>query len=211
MTTPVMAVVTNDARRYWPQFFGQMLGVGGTSMAGAWNPLIKYFRVGEGGWMTSGPGQVPRTPDADLRRVSTVLDYTSLIPIHLQDLDIIVDQDRLLVDKRYTDPTHQGWYEQPLAPTDFTFVPPASPGLGYTLEVSCLLDTGKFNDNGSSLSPQIWEIGLFADHPLVAPSPTVVNPPTWPPASRLMVAYGTFPMEIKINTRQIEHKVHLIF
>jgi hypothetical protein len=47
-------------------------------------------------------------------------------------------------------------------------------------------------------NPEIWEIGLFSDHPEVA-------------GAGLLVAYGTFPVEIKDNTKQIVNNVRIVW
>jgi hypothetical protein len=185
----IPGVVTEDARKYWPQFFGSLLGVPGTpSVPGTppttYDPRIKFFKVGEGGWVDPGGGREARTPDATLRRLSAPL---------IQDVDAAVDLtrgvQRYAADERYT-------FAKTLTVSDFAFVAPT------ILEVSCLLDFGEANDDGYGSAPEFWEIALFADHP--EESGLAVD-------QGLMVAYGTFPVEIKNSTKQILNVVRLVF
>jgi hypothetical protein len=145
----IPAVVTTDARIYWPQMFGNLQ----TFQA------ITHFKVGEGGWVDPGGGAEPRVPDANLRRLDN----------NLQDIDVIVDPTRAPIDQRYDatpGPTYsRGWFSKDLDPADFTFVSPS------TLRVRCLLDFSEFNDDSEGNNPEIWELGLFSPHPL--------NPTTW--------------------------------
>lgn len=97
---------------------------------------IDEFRVGEGGWISSGGGQVPRTPDASL-----------------MDLDALVNPGRYPSDSLGT------FTKALVSPADFGFV---APGI---LEVTCFLDFGEFNDDGNGNDPSIYEIGLFSDNP----------------------------------------------
>lgn len=200
----ILATVTKDARKYWPWFFGSHYGVGTVTTPGtSWNPTFLSFKVGCGGWMDNGAGPVPRVPlDPDLRRADG-----------LQDIDIIVDSTRpassldpSVVVKRYPAPmAGKYWFEKYFNPlTDFVYTPPS------TLEMRVFLDNGDFNDTGglapATQFPEIWELGIFSDHPLYARDP--VNSLT---AKRLMVAYGTFAKEIKDSSKQILHTVRLVF
>ena len=137
--------------------------------------------------MNPGTGPTPRAPDASLRDGTT----------NIQDLDSIVDASRSV--KRYPSDS-VGWFEKALVLSDFLFVSPS------TIQVRCFLDFGDFNDDGAGFSPEVWELGIFSDHPDFTREP--VNTPG---AKRLMVAYGTFPKEIKDATKQIEHFVRLTF
>ncbi len=179
----IPAKVTEDARKYWPQFFGGLLGVPSTStvVGVSWNPLPQTFKVGEGGWIDPGSGRVRRDPPEDnLRRLDN----------NIQDIDAVVDPTRAVMSQRYA-ATERASFEKALAPGDFFFEAPS------VLRVRCLLDTSEFNDDGFGNNPEIWEIGLFSDHPTV-------------PGQKLMVAYGTFPKETK-NGQQIENVVRVIF
>lgn len=196
----ILAVVTEDARKYWPWFLGGY-GAPSTTTAplpgpayGTWNPQLFSFKVGEGGWIDPGTGAERRTPVNNLRCVSGPLNG-------LQDIDAIVDPTRAAIDQRYTATTGWSWFEKAFVSTDFTYVSPS------ILEVRCFLDFGDFNlDTPGGNPPEIWEIGLFSDHPLYARDPVGTVG-----AKRLMVAYGTIPKEIKDATKQILHTVRIVF
>jgi len=183
----VNAVPTEDALKYWPQFFGWLLGdpdtatVPGTS----WNPQFSHFKVGEGGWEDPGTGATARTPAGDLRRLAAPL---------IQDIDIVVDSTRAAGDKRYPDPGggYTGYYQKAFILTDFTFEAPG------TIKMRCFLDFGEFNDDGAGNSPDIWEIGIFSDHPTEA-------------GEKLLVAYGTFAKQVKNIGVQLENFVRVTF
>lgn len=200
----IIASVTDDFRVYLPQYLGRLLGNSeGTSVPGKWNPVFRGFKIGEGGWISSPGGPVRRQPVANLRCENN----------QIQDLDIIVDGTRTVSPwGRYTDPNRRGSFYKSLTNADFS----QDPVRQNALRIKCLLDFSEFNDNGSGLAPNLWEIGIFAEHPIYPPS----HPPSPPPAgglnpgqydsALLMVAYGTFPMEIKDSSKQIEHYVILI-
>lgn len=190
----ILATVTEDARKYWPQFLGGLFGIGTVTIPATpvWNPLMFSFKVGEGGWIDPGGGPVRRTPDPTLRMVVAP-------PNDVQDLDAIVDPTRPLISQRYP-ATSLATFEKALLPANLTYIAPS------TLQVRCFLDFGDFNDDGYLNSPEIWEIGIFSDHPLFAR--VAVGTPG---AKRLMVAYGTIPKEIKDATKQIEHFVKIVF
>jgi hypothetical protein len=188
----IPAVITRDARKYWPQFFGTLLGIGTTTTVGTWNPLIKKFKIGEGGWVNPGP--TVRDPDPALQ-------YNLGPKTPLQDLDALIDatRDNILY---APDPVRypalpangRGSYTKLLGPGDFTFESPS------VVRVRCFLDIDEFNENtpGSGVSPQLWEIGLFSDHPERM-------------GEDLMVVYGTFPVEIKTSAAALENSVRIIF
>jgi hypothetical protein len=136
-------VVTDDALTFLPQMWAGL----------ATFKVIDEFKVGEGGWIASSGGPVPRTPDPTL-----------------QDVDAIENPSRYPSDS-------QGTFAKALGPADMSYDVPTK-----TLTVSCGLDFGEFNDDGNGNQPQIYEIGLFSDHPT---------------AGRIMVAYGTFPEILK--------------
>lgn len=189
--TTVLAVVTEDARKYWPQFFAGLMGVPGTpTMPGTpptiWDPRIKFFKVGEGGWYDPGSGAVRRTPDASLRRVSAPL---------IQDIDAAVDPTRLPIDQRYPANSRATFWKS-ISISDVSFIPPT------TIEVECLLDFGDFNDDGYGNDPEIWEIALFSDHPEEAGLAA---------GQGLMLAYGTIPKETKDATKQILNRMRFTF
>jgi hypothetical protein len=173
----VPAVVTDDARQYWAQYLAGLY-------AGQLNTLLPLisFKVGEGGWVDPGTGPVPRIPDPTLRRLDNLI----------QDLDAIVDPTRPLISQRYPVNSRAN-FEKLLLPADISFESPS------TVKAECLLDFGDFNDDGFGNSPEIWEIGVFTDHPL------------FPGAQKLMLAYGTFPMQLKDASRQLLNVVRIIF
>lgn len=118
----IVATVTNAAREYWPKMFGGLA---------TFRPVIR-FKVGEGGWIDSPGGAIPRTPDPTLT-----------------DLDCIVNPTRYPLDSRAS-------FSKLLAGGDLTFVSPS------TLRVACPLTALEFNDDGFGNNPEIWEIGLFS-------------------------------------------------
>jgi hypothetical protein len=180
----IIATVTEDARKYYPQFFGGLLGISDTTNPATpvWNPVLTHFRVGVGGYV----GTVPRTPDATLRKVAVA-------PNDTQDLDILVDPTRLPLDQRYPVIGIPS-FEKAFNPGDLTY------SATNTVQARCELDFGDFNSDGTS-SPEIWEIGLFSDHPEF----------TRASGTRLMVAYGTFPKTIKDATKQVLLYVRVTF
>jgi len=209
----IPGVPTEDARKYFPQFFGGLRGVPASSTIVTpgpttvqWDPRIKYFKVGEGGWIDPGAGKIPRTPDPALRRLAPD-------PL-IQDLDAIVDINRGA--PRYPgNPLlatySRGIFMKALAPADLTYEAPT------TLRIRCLLDFADFNEDypGSGRSPEIWEIGVYCDHPeIVTPAPPAVPGPGDPTNAMkqlLLVGYGTFPMQVKNGGIQIENIVRLVF
>lgn len=186
----VVAAVTDGARQYWPQFFGTMLGISaGVSSPSNWNPLMRTFKIGRGGWINPGGGPVPRVPDPTLT-----------------DLDVIVDASRPLIDKRYTSLAGNIYFmEKNLVLADFTFEAPS------TLKIRCNLDFADFNEIQGTpttppggpvlaplgVNPDLYELGIFSDHP----SGT----------GQLMLLYGTFAVETKNVTKQIENDFRLTF
>ena len=198
--TIILATVTEDARKYYPQFFGGLLGVSATTNPATpvWNPLITHFRVGIGGYT----GVLPRTPDPTLRRIAVA-------PGDIQDLDILVDPTRLPINQRYPAKTIPS-FEKAFVPGNLTY------SATNTIQANCILDYGDFNSDGVG-APEIWEIGIFSDHPAFARVATLAAPvvttygPTLAHPQRLMIAYGTFPKEIKDATKQIQHYVRVVF
>ncbi len=188
----IPAVITNAARAYYPQFFGRILGISaGLSSAGNWNPLLKTFKIGRGGWIDPGGGKEPRTPDPELT-----------------DLDIVIDYSRDSEDKRYIGLSGNIMFvEKTLGSLDLTY----SVTDPYTLTIKCQLGGSEANDiqgvpsdppGGatlleSSTQPEFWEIGVFSEHP----SGT----------GDLMVLYATFPGELKLVGSILENTITLSF
>lgn len=108
---------------------------------------IDEFKIGEGGWEEVVAGKVPRTPDPTLT-----------------DLDVIENPTRYPVNRR-------GSFSKVLTVGEISY-----PANGQ-VEADCVVDFAEFNDNGDGLSPELYEIGLFANG--------------------LMVAYGTFEKQDK--------------
>ena len=188
----IPAVITDDARKYWPQFFGGLLGVpGSTTIPGTppttWDPRLKFFKVGEGGWVDPGSGKVRRDPpSSSLRRLTSPL---------IQDLDAAVDPTRALIDQRYA-ASERATFKKDLVFSDVSFISPT------TIEIECLLDFSEFNNDGFGNSPEMYEIGIFSDHPEESGLASDQG---------LMVAYGTFPVEVKDVTKQILNLVRITF
>ena len=172
----IAGVVTTDARIYWPQMFGGLQTF----------HQIDLIKVGEGGWIDPGGGRVRRTPDPNLRRLDT----------GVQDIDAIVDATRAVPDQRYA-ADERGSFEKALTALDFTFESPS------VLRVRVALDFGEFNDDGFANDPEIWEVGIFSDHPRAGIE--------LPAGTKLMVGYATFPQETKDSSVQLENIVRLIF
>lgn len=116
--------------------------------------FITSFKVGEGGWENTPGGQARRDPTdpgpANTRGPT------------LTDLDCIVNPADYPVDSR-------GNFSKGLALVNFAFTG------NTTLEATCFLDFGEFNDDGHGNFPEMYEIGLFN-------------------SASEMVAYGTFPV-----------------
>ena len=62
---------------------------------------------------------------------------------------------------------------------------------GSQIRVRCLLDFGDFNDDGYGNDPELWEVGLFDQYDN-------------------LLAYGTFPLQTKNITKQLENFVNII-
>lgn len=129
MTTIVEAVVTDDALTNWPKYFGGLI-------VGPWDPTIKFFRIGEGGWEDPGTTvRQRRTPDPTLT-----------------DLDCNVNPGRYPADSLYD-------FQKSFSPGDIV---EESPGV---IRATCFLDTFEANNDGLGNSPEFWEIALFSDAP----------------------------------------------
>jgi hypothetical protein len=212
----IPAAVTDEAREWWPRLIGLKAGAPGASTItpgdppAQWDPRIKFFKVGEGGWVNPGGGPEPRTPPESNLKWITSTGYPS--PATFTDIDAAVDITRAAaaVTTRYGS-TSRATFSKSLSTSDIVFVSPS------IIEIECLLDFGEFNDDGFSNSPEIWEIGIFSDHPeFVNASPYPQGGPF--PANPLnvgtpglMVAYGTFPMQTKDATKQILNVVRILF
>jgi hypothetical protein len=167
----IPAAVTDDARKYLPQMLGGLITFN----------AIDLFKIGEGGWIDPGGGKQARTPVGSLRRVDN----------SIQDIDAIVDATRAAPDQRYA-AAERASFSKALAVTDMSWVSPT------TLEIRCLLDTTEFNDDGFGNSPELWEIGVFGDHPTAG-------------GEKLMWGYGTFPLQTKTASGPLLNIMRLVF
>jgi hypothetical protein len=160
MPTIINAIIPHAALDNVLQAYGGLTAFGGT---------IDSFKVGEGGWEDTAAGRVPRDP-TDGGPLLTRGPY-------LTDLDAIQNSGDY--------PVETGTFQKALVtPADFNYVSSTK-----TLEVTCLLDFGEFNDDGFGNAPEIYEIGLFA--------------------GTLMVAYGTMTLQTKTPAAQIPNIVRI--
>jgi hypothetical protein len=143
---------------------------------------ISFFRLGEGGWIQSGPTRVPRVPDPTLT-----------------DLDIKLDPGRAAPNRRYDVGESFGYFEKSLLAEDFQFIVPS------TLRVFPYITTTEYNYKDdpppahlvyspvpAHVSPHIFEIGLYD-------------------LDGDMVIYATVPEEIKDSTRQVENPIRIAY
>lgn len=197
----IPGVLTEDGARLWLRLFGGLQGVPASSttvtapgpVTVQWDPRLKFFRVGEGGWVDPGTGRVARTPDPALRRLAAPL---------IQDLDCLVDPTRAVPAQRYEgNPANpdfsRGNFQKAFVVGDITY----EVGPPRAIRIRCLLDFADFNEDwpGSGRNPEIWEVGIYSDHPEIVT----------PTSDLLMVAYGTFPMQTKTAVKQIENIVRI--
>lgn len=160
MPTVIQAIIPNAAIDALLQQYG---GLGSPFAA------IDSFKVGEGGYEITDSGNLPRDPTE-----GGALETRGAF---LTDLDVIQNASDY--------PASSGSFQKALAsPADFNFDVPTR-----TLEVTCLLDFGEFNDDGFGNPPEIYEIGLFA--------------------GTLMVAYGTMTVQVKTPGVQIPNIVRI--
>jgi hypothetical protein len=178
----VQATYTNDYISYLLKFAAGLQGDPATStvVGTQWDPRIKVFKVGEGGWIDTLGGRQARPPDPDLRRATAPF---------IQDLDAVVDSTRDVANQRYP-ALGRTSFTKNLVSGDFSVVSP------NVIQVTCRLDMGDFNVSDSGGSPEIWELALFCAHPTVA-------------GQRLMVAYCTFSGQVKTSAAPIENIVQL--
>lgn len=101
---------------------------------------VDSFKVGEGGWITTAGGVVPRTPDATLT-----------------DLDCIENP------SRYGANSDGVFVKALTSGVDTSLVVTTSL---VTFSATCTLEMAEFNDDGNGDFPEIWEIALFGSHPI---------------------------------------------
>lgn len=169
MALEINAIMTDDGRLFWARLFAGIAGYTAPVYPGG-NPKLTHFKIGEGGWEDLGAGPVARTASSSLR-------YETGLLTGLHDLDAAVDAFRVSEPQRYA-PDSRFTFLKALAPGDVTV---ALPG---TITVNCGLLAGECNLDGFGNPPELWEIGIFGDHPTS-------------PGNKLMVAYGTFPKVTK--------------
>lgn len=85
----------------------------------------------------------------------------------------------------YTDPSDY-FFQKSLVGADLVYVAP------NRLEVRCAVDTGEANDDGHGNPPEFFELGVFD-------------------ADDNMLAYSTFPVEIKTASKSLLHIIHVDF
>jgi len=157
----ISAVPTAQALVYWPQYFAGLMG--------AWDAKIKYFKIGEGGWIDPGTGvRQPRIPDPSLT-----------------DLDCIVNP------ARYPGSTFV--YTKTLLGTDLTYAG------ANTIAVRCFLDLLEANDDGSGGIPEFWEIGAYTDHPTIVGGKLMVAYATMPMQQKTAAVTKTNVIQIAFN------------
>jgi len=76
-----------------------------------------------------------------------------------------------------------------LAGTDVTFTAPTR------LEIRCFVGASEANDDGSGAAPEFFELGIFDGAS----------------GAGTMLAYSTFPIEIKTSSKALEHVIFVDF
>lgn len=190
---PVKGVIPTDAKEHWSKFYARITGYlpGSTTLIGTrWDPRLKFFRLGEGGWTSaqasaSAPNWFgyptittePRIPvEDDIRRFSAPL---------VQSLDADVDGTRTtgmpnLI--RYPSTSKDHFFRKNLTGADVTYVS------GSRIDILCSLLTSE----GNTGSPYYGEIGIFSDHPTITTAALGTD-------RALMIAYGVFPITLKTS------------
>lgn len=176
----IEASVTALARSLFPQMLGGLLPM----------QTLSFFRVGEGGWKTSGV----RVRRDELAEKAT-----------FTDLDIILDAGRPgngFGPKRYNVGESLGYYQKSFVSGDLTYVAP------NVIQCSCYLDFPEYNSKqppapggstalvydagGPYVAPQIWEVAVYD-------------------SAGNMIAYGTVPQQDKNATKPLENIVRIRF
>lgn len=125
------AVFTTAARVKYAQKLGNLF------VPASILSYISSFKVGMGGWNPDGS---PRTPSPGLT-----------------DLDIVLDQTRPAIEKRYpalTVPPYNITYQK-------SFIPGQLAAASNVLTAGCEITNAEYNDDGLGGAPVVWEIGLF--------------------------------------------------
>lgn len=114
----IEGVLTDTARKWWPQMFGGLT---------TFKPISRFV-VGEGGWQDDGTGvKVRRTPDPALNH-----------------LDIVENPSRY--GPGSIDPNSVASYSKALVSTDFTFVSPTTLQVTLLLDFTEFNDDGLGNN-----------------------------------------------------------------
>jgi hypothetical protein len=77
-------------------------------------------------------------------------------------------------------------FQKSLTGSDLIFTSP------NRLEIRCIVATGEANDDGHGNPPEFFELGVFD-------------------ASNNMLVYSTFPVEIKTNSKTLQHVIYVDF
>lgn len=181
----IVGKVTEDFRKYMLRLIAKTNEASDTTNTGTakWNFGITHFKYGEGGWIDPGSGRVRRNPvEDDIRYQSGVL---------IQDLDAEVDATRPLIDQRYPADS-RAVFQKALTSGDITHL------TDRILAITCTLDTSEFNDDGSGNDPEIWELGVFMDHPTES-------------GEKLLAFYGTFDKQTKTSAISLSNTMKITF
>lgn len=127
-TSILTGIVTNIGREVFAKDFGNQLGGFGTANARAYK-----FKFGEGGFIDTGSGRVPKDP-AD--------------GATLTDVEAAGDPSLFSFEKLFVS-------------TDYTFIQ-TTPDSNI-MQLRCRLVELEANDNGFGDSPRFFEIGIFDD------------------------------------------------
>jgi len=92
---------------------------------------VSFFRIGEGGWITSSGTKVSRAADPTLTNI-----------------DCIQNPSRYTVDSRWS-------FQKSITSAMITEVTSKS------VKVQCLVDTSEANLDSSGFPPEFWELGIF--------------------------------------------------
>ena len=130
MPVDIEAVVTDIGRRRLLEGWGQIGALG----------AVASFGVGEGGWVDTPAGRVPRDPTDPGPGANRG-------PV-LVDLDCVENPVDYPIDSRAS-------YVKALGPGDLALTG------NWVLSATCFLDFGEFNDDGHGNFPELYEIALF--------------------------------------------------
>jgi hypothetical protein len=121
-----------------------------------------YFRIGEGGWDVSGGVQAARVPDPSL-----------------VNIDCIQNPSRYPANSVY-------YFQKSFTAGNVVEVTP------YSVRIECFVDTTEANDDGTGVSPEFWEIGVFD-------------------SEGTMISYTTFDRQPKDDSVALRHYINIQF